>query len=99
MPTQLLAGESMVLPTIRKHWIVLVRSMIVPTAAAAVLVFVVDGPIWDIVTSTSVRTTSSSGPIPLVDILFWLAVAGVVLSLITAMMGIRIVTRLLLIPS
>jgi membrane protein YdbS with pleckstrin-like domain len=37
MATKLLAGESMVLPTIRKHWIVMVTELFWPVLAAVVL--------------------------------------------------------------
>src|SRR5215471_13902521 len=39
----LLAGESMVLPPIKKHWIVLVKGTIWPTVAAIVVLVVMDG--------------------------------------------------------
>lgn len=42
MPKQLLAGESMVLPPIRKHWIVLVKWMFWPSVVAVVLFAIVD---------------------------------------------------------
>jgi membrane protein YdbS with pleckstrin-like domain len=37
MRTSLLAGESMVLPTIRKHWVVIVRTVFWPTVVGLVL--------------------------------------------------------------
>jgi membrane protein YdbS with pleckstrin-like domain len=37
MPFKLLAGESMVLPTIRKHWIVIARAVFWPTVVGIVL--------------------------------------------------------------
>jgi uncharacterized membrane protein YdbT with pleckstrin-like domain len=42
MPKQLLAGESMVLPPIRKHWIVLVKWMFWPAVVAIILFVIVD---------------------------------------------------------
>src|SRR5437764_11839478 len=39
----LLAGESMVLPPIRRHWIVFVKGMQWPTLIVLALLFVVDG--------------------------------------------------------
>ena len=42
MPKKLLAGESMVLPPIRKHWIVMVKWMLWPLVVAVVLFVLVD---------------------------------------------------------
>jgi len=39
----LLAGESMVLPPIKKHWIVLVKGTIWPTVFGALILIVLDG--------------------------------------------------------
>src|SRR5262249_6633255 len=87
MPQQLLAGESMVLPTLRRHWIVLVQSMFWPSLAALVLLVAVDGPLWDAANGSSVVLQRGSQPVALVTILFWLSVAGVVLGLVLVYMG------------
>lgn len=41
MPKNLLAGESMVLQPLRKHWIVLVKGLWLPTVIGLVLLFIV----------------------------------------------------------
>jgi uncharacterized membrane protein YdbT with pleckstrin-like domain len=41
----LLAGESMVLPPIKKHWIVLLKGVFWPTVIGLVALLIVDGPI------------------------------------------------------
>ena len=42
MPKQLLSGESMVLPPIRRHWIWLVKELLVPAMVVAVVLTVID---------------------------------------------------------
>lgn len=44
----LLAGESMVLPPIKKHWIVLVKGTFWPTLIGVVILAVVDGVLIDV---------------------------------------------------
>jgi uncharacterized membrane protein YdbT with pleckstrin-like domain len=43
----LLAGESMVLPTIKKHWIVPVKGMFWPTLIGAAVLVLIDGVLID----------------------------------------------------
>jgi membrane protein YdbS with pleckstrin-like domain len=99
MPTQLLAGESMVLPTIRKHWVVLAKSMSWPAVVALLLLIVSDSPLWDYVGGTRVGVGRGVSPVPLVVILIWLSVAGVVLSLIMVYMKLVGAARWLFWPS
>ena len=77
----------MVLPTLRKHWIVLVQSMFWPTVAAVVLLVAVDGPLWDFATGSTVQFQRGAQPVALVAILFWLSVAGLVLGLVLVYIG------------
>jgi uncharacterized membrane protein YdbT with pleckstrin-like domain len=44
----LLAGESMVLPPIKKHWIVLVKATFWPAALAILVLVVLDGVLLDV---------------------------------------------------
>src|SRR5262245_26053983 len=51
----LLAGESMVLPPIKKHWIVLVKGMFWPTIAALVFLVVLDGVLLNVPIDADLR--------------------------------------------